>query len=426
MNSMIVNSMNDQQEALDMLRRVVTDRYGAHPDRVRVVRSPYRVCPLGAHVDHQLGPVTAMAIDQSVLLAYAPSPSRDVKLSSLDFSGSVCFSLDDVPADQTDDWSNFPRGAALTLQRRHRLERGIVGVTSGKLHGGGVSSSAAVGVAFLLAFEDVNGLRVSTEENIELARQIENDFLGLRIGILDPAAILLSRRGHLTRIDCRTSRYELIPATAGMPPFKILLAFSGLRQSLVGTDYNRHVHECALAARTLLAAVGRGDSDPALGNVSADEFAAHKHRLHDAPARRAAHFFSECDRVRRGVAAWKQGDLVSFGALMTTSGESSIRNYECGRAPLIDLYHALIETEGVYGARFSGAGFRGCCVALVEPQSLEQVASRVSSAYARRHPDLAEYASVVPCDTDDGAAIIDTNWDEPRAFFRDGYPSERS
>ena len=123
------------------------------------MRSPYRVCPLGAHIDHQLGPVTAMAIDRSVFLAYAPSPSGEVRLSSLDFPGVVRFDLDDVPRRQTDDWGNFPRGAALALRDRHRLERGIVGVTTGKLHGGGVSSSAAVGVAFLLAFEDVNGLR---------------------------------------------------------------------------------------------------------------------------------------------------------------------------------------------------------------------------------------------------------------------------
>ena len=92
---------------------------------------------------------------------------------------------------------------------------------------------------------------------------------------------------------------------------------------------------------------------------------------------------------------------------MTASGESSIRNYECGSPPLIDLYHTLVETEGVHGARFSGAGFRGCCVALVEPQAVEQVASRVGSTYARRHPDLAEHASIVACDTADGAAIVD-------------------
>ena len=121
---------------------------------------------------------------------------REVRLSSLDFPGASRFSLDDVPGRQADDWGNFPRGAALGLARtRTASTRASSASTAGKLHGGGVSSSAAVGVAFLLAFEDVNGLRVSAEENIELDRRIENDYLGLRNGILDQAAILLSRRG---------------------------------------------------------------------------------------------------------------------------------------------------------------------------------------------------------------------------------------
>jgi galacturonokinase len=228
--------MSDLSRTVETLRREVVDRFGVTPGLVRVVRAPYRVCPLGAHVDHQFGPATAMAIDRGVLLAYVPSPSPEVRLESLDFPGSVQFSLDDVPPRLADDWGNFPRGAALAQARHHRLERGIVGATAGKLHGGGVSSSAAVGVAFLLAFEDVNDLRVTPEENIELDRRIENDYLGLRNGILDPAAVLLSRRGHLTRIDCRTSAHELIAAPASMPRFRILLAFSGLRRELVGTD----------------------------------------------------------------------------------------------------------------------------------------------------------------------------------------------
>lgn len=398
--------MSDPSRSVEALRREVATRFGMAAGSVRVVRAPYRVCPLGAHVDHQLGPATAMALDRGVLLAYAPSPSREVRLESLDFPGAVRFTLDDVPPRRDGDWGDFPRGAALALQRRHRLDRGIVGLTAGKLHGGGVSSSAAVGVAFLLAFEDVNRLRLAPEENIELDRRIENDYLGLRNGILDPAAILLSRRGHLTEIDCRTSAHALIPAPPSMPPFRILLAFSGLRRELVGTDYNRRVAECVDAARTLLAGAGRSNGPPVLGDVPADVYIAHKARLLGPPARRAAHFFSEADRVRLGVAAWRRGDLAGFGDLMTASGESSIRNYECGSPPLIDLYQTLVATRGVLGARFSGAGFRGCCVALVEPGSVDEVAGRVIASYSRLHPALAEHASVVVCGTGDGAEIL--------------------
>jgi galacturonokinase len=403
----------DDRERMETLRRNVAARHGVPRDHVRMVRSPYRVCPLGAHIDHQLGPVTAMALDQSVLLAYVPAESDRVQLRSLDFPGTVAFTLTDIPGKQAGDWGNFPRGAAQALRKRYPLRRGIAGTLSGSLHGGGVSSSAAVGVALLLAFEDANGLRVSREENIALDQALENGYLGLRNGILDQAAILLARRGYLTRIDCATTGHRQIPAPPAMPPFRILLAYSGLRQALVGTDYNRRVEECTQAAQTLLAAAGRGDAPAVLGNVRAEEYAAQRHLLRDAPARRAAHFFGEVERVEQGVAAWQAGDLARFCALVTASGASSIHNYECGSPPLINLYHLLVASDGVYGARFSGAGFRGCCVALVEPRHAEEVAARVRTAYAQRHPELAAGASVVLCDAADGAALVDPSAEGP-------------
>jgi galacturonokinase len=290
--------------------------------------------------------------------------------------------------------------------RRYRLARGLVGVTTGKLNGGGVSSSAAVGVAFLLAFEDVNGLHVNEAENIELDQAIENLYLGLRIGILDPAAILLSERGRLTLIDCAKAQHELITPSPALARFRILLAFSGVRRTLMGTNYNRRVEECTSAALTLLDAAGRPNDHPVLGNLTAHEFALHHHRLKDSPARRAAHYFSEVERVRGGVDAWKRGDLWEFGRLMSASGESSIVNYECGSPPLIDLYRILLESDGVFGARFSGAGFGGCCVALVDPNAAPVTAARVVAEYRSRYPELAGDASVVLCDSDDGARIL--------------------
>jgi galacturonokinase len=382
----------------------VVRRFAVPRDEVRVVRAPYRICPLGAHIDHQLGPVTAMAIDQSVWLAYAPSEGPAVELDSLDFAGRVSFQVDDVPDRQANEWGNYARGAVRALQQNHQVTRGIVGITAGRLHGGGVSSSAAVGVAFLLAFEEANGLDVAVDQNIRLDQAIENGYLGLRNGILDQAAILLSRRGYLTLIDCAALEHRLI-APERVRPFAILLAFSGLERALVGTDYNRRVDECAAAARTLLAAVGRGDEAALLGRVSADEYAANRHRLEGPAALRAEHFFSEVDRVQQGVAAWQAGDLETFGQLMTASGSSSIHNYQCGCPPLVDLRAILIETDGVYGARFSGAGFRGCCVALVEPGKAVAAAESVGRAYARRQPELAARASVVLCTSANAADI---------------------
>jgi len=395
-----------QSEFVLRLREEMATRYGVPLSTVRVIFVPYRICPLGAHIDHQLGPVTAMALDHGALLAYAPSPARQVRLSSLDFPGEVIFALDDVPEMRKGEWGNYARGAVRALQQRHPLHTGIVGLTAGGLSEGGLGSSAAIGVAYLLALEDVNGLQVSDGENIALDQFIENNYLGLRNGILDQSAVLLSRRDHLILIDCATVRHELIRRADSMPALVVLVAFSGLQQALVGTDYNRRVGECAEAASILLAAVGRETEKPFLGNVKAEEYTMHRDQLSGAPARRAAHFFSEVDRVQRGVAAWRQGDLEQFGRLMTASGESSIRNYECGAPPLIDLYRILINTEGIYGARFSGAGFRGCCVALVKSDAAFQAADAVRRAYAYRYPDLAENAPVFLCHSDNGARLL--------------------
>jgi len=398
-------TMRDET-SVESLRHELVNRYGVPTSGVRVVCAPYRICPLGAHIDHQLGPVCAMAIDQAVLVAYAPSASNEVRLSSLDYPGEVRFRLDDVPDRQPGDWGNFPRGAVRVLQKNHDLGTGICGVTAGRFSAGGLSSSAAVSVALLLALEDVNGLDVPREENILLGQAIENEYLGLHSGILDQSAILLSKQNHLTLIDCQTVKHRLIPSHPTMTPYSILIAFSGLTKALVGTDYNRRVAECTEAATVLLKAVGR-DVDPAvLRRVNAEEYADNLKLLTGAPARRAAHFFSEVDRVTKGVEAWEQGDLEAFGHLMSDSGASSINNYECGSPPLVDLYEILIKTEGVYGARFSGAGFRGCCVALVQHEAGPDAAEHVRRKYAQRHPDLAHDAPAVLCHSDDGARIL--------------------
>lgn len=392
---------------IDQLQTEMNRRFGVAPADVCVVQSPYRICPLGAHIDHQLGQVTAMAIDQAVYLAFVPSGDASTHLQSLTFEGEVSFALDDVPGKIEGDWGNFPRGAVRALQQQgHNLTRGITGLTAGRMNEGGLSSSAAIGVAYLLAYEYANDLSLSPADNIRLDQAIENGYLGLKNGILDQSAILLSQKGFLTVVDCASATHELIPRSSAMPDFDILIAQSGLREALVSTGYNTRVDECARAARVLLDAVGRFDREPLLGNIAFEEYEMHKDLLRGAAAKRARHFFSESERVRLGIDAWRTGDLDTFGRLIAESGRSSIENYECGSKPLVDLYHILIDTDGVYGARFSGAGFRGCCVALVDPQKSSVAIEQIQSAYGAKHPDLSKNAPVFICQPDDGAMIL--------------------
>ncbi len=394
------------EPSVEELCEHVVQEYDVKREQVKVVFAPYRICPLGAHIDHQLGHVTAMALERGVLLAFAPSGTPTVKLRSLDFKGEVHVPFERVCEPQTGDWGNYVRGAIRALQQDFTLPQGLVGVTAGRIAEGGLSSSAAVSVAYLLALQQVNQLQVAPEKNIALVQQIENDYLGLRIGILDQSAILLSRQHCLTLIDCEHVTHELIDRPANTPPFRILIASSGLRKSLAGTDYNQRVAECVEAASRLLRAAGRPENPARLGQVTQHEYQQFGDQLQGAPARRAAHFFSEMRRVQQGTTAWRRGDLQEFGRLITESGASSIHNYQCGAPPLIDLYHILTETPGVYGARFSGAGFRGCCLALVEPQQAEEIAQHVHQAYVRLQPDLAPQAWTMLCQPGDGAHLL--------------------
>jgi galactokinase len=400
-----------RDERIAALKAELRRANGVAAADARVVVSPYRICPLGAHVDHQLGVVTGMALDQAVLLVFAPAPARAkrrVTIRSMNFPGETVFDLDAIPPQQPEDWGNYVRGAAAALRGRFggQLRRGMVGIVDGDLPIGGLSSSAAVGVAYLLGLEAVNSLTVSIPDNIQLDRAVENGYIGLHNGILDQSVILASRRDQLITLDCRTEQWR----TARGPSrdaHQIMVVHSGVTESLVATGYNQRVAECREAARLLLAAARKPvPNDVVLRQVSEPLFRHHGLTLPMPLRKRAMHFFTEQARVREGAAAWEAGDLGRFGALVTQSGRSSIENYECGCPHLVTIYELLAAAPGVFGARFSGAGFRGSCIALVEPARAPAVAATVAEGYARRHPDEAKQMAIALCQSDDGARLV--------------------
>jgi len=397
-----------QAEQIDRLVSRLQQTYSVDPTTIRVVKAPLRICPLGAHIDHQLGVVTGMAIDQSVLMAFAPTRDGTIQIDSLNFEPPIAFHLDNVPPYQPGDWGNYIRGAVLALQRDHRLNHGLVGIVGSEMPVGGLSSSAAVTIAYLLALEAINALEVSPESNVSLVRFTENQYIGLNNGILDQSVILFSAPSHLTVIDCQSLQIDKVAYTPQIENFEILVLYSGVTQVLVSTDYNNRVAECQEAAHSLLSMTGEKDIEfsPRLRHVNPEIFESEGHRLPNTLNKRVTHYFGEMQRVSDGIAAWQGGDVKRFGALIAESGESSIKYYECGSPQLITLYQILRETSGVYGARFSGAGFRGSCIALIDPAARETIAEAIHRRYPVEHPDEAGVYSIHFCQSDDCAHLI--------------------
>lgn len=374
-------------------------------DPEAVAFCPYRVCPIGAHSDHQHGKITGLAIDKGIHLAYKPKQNGVVELCSLQFEKRAQWHIASIPEQKQNDWADYLRGATIELGQRRVLHVGLCGVIEGTLPIGGLSSSAAVTLVFLCALCKVNNIKLTDKEMIEIAVAVENRYVGVSCGKLDQSCEIFSRKDHLLYLDTLDDQYELIPTSPNMKPYDIAVIFSGVERTLAGSKFNMRVDECRSAAYALKAFAGMEYGkfqETHLREVPVEVFRRYKDRLPDTWARRAEHWYTEFERVHLGAEAWRRGDIETFGRLSFESGHSSIYNYETGSPELKALYDIMTRTEGIYGGRFSGAGFKGCCMALIDPSYRESIERKIADEYLREFPALRGKYQFVICKSADG------------------------
>lgn len=377
-------------------------------DPAGIAFCPYRVCPMGAHSDHQYGKITGLAIDQGVQIAYGPKKNGVVEMSSLQFPKRAQWHIQQIDEKPVGDWADYLRGATWALSRYFDLHVGICGVVEGSLPIGGLSSSAAVIIAFLTALSNVNHIQLTERQIIDIALEAEKDYVGVSVGKLDQSCEVLSQKDHLLYLDTRDDSFELIPTHPAMNPYEIAIFFSGIERTLAGSKFNMRVDEAKSAAYALMAYSGMeyGKFEEArLRDVPREVFERYKDRLPENWRKRAEHFYTEFQRVEQGAEAWRRGDLEAYGKLSFESGHSSIYNWETGSDELKTLYEIMLHTDGIYGGRFSGAGFKGCCMALIDPAYKESIARQVTEQYLKAFPALQGKYSVHFCRSADGVRL---------------------
>ncbi len=369
---------------------------------------PYRVCPIGAHSDHQHGKITGFAIDKGIHIAYRPKRNGVVEMSSLNFEKRAQWHIASTPKVKENDWADYLRGATIALSRRYPLTVGLCGVIEGSLPIGGLSSSAAVIISFLSALTAVNNIHLTPSEMIATALESENKYVGVSCGKLDQSCEIFSKKDHLLYLDTLDDTYELIPTNPAMKPYKIAIFFSGIERTLAGSKFNMRVDECRSAAYALKAFAGMEYGkfeETHLREIPVEVYRQYKDRLPENWAKRAEHWYTEFDRVQKGAEAWRNGDMDAFGKLSFESGNSSICNYETGSDELKKLYEIMLRTDGIYGGRFSGAGFKGCCMALIDPAYEESILEKVEKEYLKAFPHLeGKYSSHI-CVSADGVML---------------------
>ena len=370
--------------------------------------TPYRICPLGAHSDHQLGKITGFAIDKGIHIAYGPKQNGIIEIQSVQFPKRAQWHVASTPSEKQGDWADHLRGATIALNSRYPLRTGLCAVLDGELPIGGLSSSAAVIITFLSALCQMNGIHLTESELVQISLEAENKYVGVSCGKLDQSCEVYSRKDNLLYMDLKDDSYELIPQHPDMKPYKIAIFFSGLERSLASSKFNMRVDECRSAAYALMAYSGMDYgkfNETNLRDVPREVYEQHKDKLPENWRKRAEHWYTEFDRVQKGAEAWRRGDIEEFGRLSFESGRSSIYNWETGSPELKKLYEIMTETEGIYGGRFSGAGFKGCCMALIDPVFEEQIVEKVSREYLAAFPHLEGKYSVHICESADGVHL---------------------
>jgi len=369
-----------------------------------VARAPGRVNLLGEHVDYNDGWVLPAAIDRAAYVAVGECNSPLVSLSAMDLDDGAVFRVTelDAKADVTGkplkSWAHYPAGVAWALKARGLAVAGMDAVLTADVpRGAGVSSSAAVEVAFATAWQKLGGWSLSPMDLALTCQRAENQYVGVNSGIMDQFASACGRAGHLLLLDCRTLEWEPVPLPEGVA---IVVADTMVRRELGKSEYNVRRAHCEAAMR-VLAEVLPGIK--ALRDVSVADFNRHAHRLSPVVSKRARHVVEECARVQTAVAALRANRLADFGALMNECHASLRDLYEVSCPELNAMVEAAQKIEGCYGARLTGAGFGGCSVNLVAAPAAETFRRELAAQYEKTTGQKPE---IYVCQAAKGANVL--------------------
>jgi galactokinase len=373
------------------------------PSAHYLVSAPGRVNLLGEHVDYNDGFVLPAAIDRVVRVASNPRADRVVRLSALDLNSSTAFSLDhldakkDLAGNPLPGWAMYPAGVAWVLQKHGFAVSGIdAWFTSNVPIGSGLSSSAAVEVAFATLWRAVGGWQADQMAIARMCQEAENKYVGVNCGLMDQFASAHGMEGHALYLDTRSLDWRPVPMPAGMA---IVIADSKVRRSLANSAYNERRASCEEAVRLLQQDL---PNIRALRDVRPEEFHRLANKLPEVVRMRAQHIVEECARVEEAIVKMEAGDAAGFGKLMF-EGHASLRDlYEVSVPELDALVSIAASLDGCLGARLTGAGFGGCTVNLVEE---EKAAAFVQQLKERYRSQTGKQGDVYLCRASQGPVV---------------------
>jgi galactokinase len=353
-----------------------TKRFGP-PEGLLWSRAPGRVNLIGEHTDYNNGYVLPIAIDRDIVVAFRPNNSRLVNIHSVNLADDAAFSLVDPKADPAHPWMVYPLGVGRILGEKGVAVPGLDMVFDGTVPmGGGLSSSAALSVAFCMAYCHAAGAQLPKKEMALLCQQTEHRFCGVKCGIMDQFVSLHAERGKAVYIDCRDLRHELLPCAFADARF--VVCDTRVKHELASSEYNKRRAQCEEAAHILAEFIPGVQS---LRDVNVYQFKAYQERVPEPMRKRARHVITENQRVLAARQAMLRNRPLELGILMDASHDSLDEDYEVTSPELNLLVRLARDCKGVYGSRMTGGGFGGCTVTLIDANKVDGFCETVRTGY---------------------------------------------
>jgi galactokinase/galactose-1-phosphate uridylyltransferase (family 1) len=343
--------------------------------------APGRVNLIGEHTDYNDGYVFPMAIGLGIEMAARQRPGREIRVHAADLAETVTFTVGEpIGRDPHHPWSNYLRGVLWALQQAGVELGGMDLAFSGSLpQGAGLSSSAALEVAAMLSTQALAGFPMERPRMAQLCQKAENEFVGMKCGIMDQFISLMGRAGHALLLDCRSLAAEQVPLELG--DHLIAICHSGVTHALVSSEYNVRRQQCAAGVEALR---GRFPGVRALRDATLEQLESCRPDVEPVVYRRCRHVIGENGRVLASAAALRAGDLRRFGRLMDASHDSLRDDFQVSCREIDLLVDLARQVPGVLGARITGGGFGGCTVNLVARAAVPVFEEKVLREYQRR------------------------------------------
>ncbi len=363
-----------KHELYKKVTRAYTVRFQQPPQLV--VRAPGRVNLIGEHTDYNDGFVLPVAVDQAAWLAIGPAEEPLTTIRALDIKNDeAIFSTAEVPS-SVGGWADYPKGVFWAFLERGLHPSSLNAVLASDVPvGAGMSSSAAIELAFAFAWNTLGRFDIALPDLALLCQRAENQYVGVNCGIMDQMISACGKAGHAMMLDSRSLERRYFRMLEGVA---IVVSDSMVRRSLAASEYNVRRAQCEQAVGHLQAHL---PEIKALRDVSLRQLEQLGRDLPEVVYRRARHVITENDRVVKFARALHGGDIEAAGALMIEGHRSLRDDYEVSAPELDALVEAAVEVPGCYGARLTGAGFGGCTIALVAEAAVPEFKAHITTAY---------------------------------------------